>query len=139
MNQTASANRTRSSHRIGRWAALAVTALLLATAADAHPRHHKHHGKHGHGHHSRHVVARVAPRPFIVPEVISLRYVDSYRPYFDGRVYHREHRHYHDTYAFPVYVDGHWQTASHSYCSGRRLPDSYVSFSGPRVSFGIRF
>ncbi len=64
-----------------------------------------------------------------VPSRIPVYRVESYRPYYMGRVYFRPHRHVHAVYAFPVrgaYVP-------HVYCEGVLIRTGFVPGYDPRL------
>lgn len=122
---------------------------LIATPAQAdHAHKHKHHQK-------QHVVKRHpvhyrgpvplpprvvrAPRRVVVPSVIRTRQVESYRPYYGGRVHYGPHRHDHDVYYFPVYRDHRYVHEAHYYCNGHRVSGVHVAYQGPNLSFRISF
>ena len=140
--------RHRRRRRVG-WTALlgllVASGLLLGSPVAAHPRHHPRNKVHGHDKHqkpnehdrSAPLIRHHGPRHFVAPPV--LRHVEPYRPYFQGRVYHRGHRHYHAVYDFPVYRDHRWGDAPHVYCGGELYQDGYLSYRGPRVSVRLRF
>ena len=127
---------------------VAVLWLFATPALAGHKHKHKHH--HGHQmtlkrpvHYGRHVQLppRVihAPRRVVVPTVIRTRHVETYRPYYGGRVYFGPHGHDHELYYFPVYRDHRYVYEPHYYCRGHRVSANHVAYHGPNVSFSIAF
>ena len=131
---------------------LVASTLLFAAPVAAHPRHkaherHPRHKVHKYDKHYKHykhqrsapVYRRHGPRHFVVPTAIRHVQLDRYQPFYQGRVYHRPHRHYHSVYDFPVYRDHRYAYRPHVYCGGELYYDGYVSYRGPRVSLRVRF
>ncbi len=57
-------------------------------------------------------------RAFTIPRVIAHGARHHYQSYHHGRVYHAAHRHYHQVYRFPVYVDYRVVYYPYAYCEG---------------------
>jgi hypothetical protein len=116
----------------------------LADRGHKHKQHPKHHVVKRHPVHYRGPVPlppRVvrAPRRVVVPTVIRASRVESYRPYYAGRVYYGPHGHDHDVYYFPVYRDHRYVWEAHHYCDGHRVSRGHVAYQGPNLSFRISF
>jgi len=138
-------NRAQRGKWIARGLALLGSAALMVTIfaqpANAHPRHAK--KKH------RHDRVVYAPRylhdhvyvktVFQVPQHIHRRVRAAYRPYYEGTVWYRPHRHAHAVYYFPVLTPGGYVYRPHEYCQDSLYPGGYVAYSSPRVSFRIGF
>jgi hypothetical protein len=54
-----------------------------------------------------------------VPDHIERAHERHLQAFFGGREYYGPHRHYHEAYQFPVWVDGDVQYRPYSYCGGR--------------------
>ena len=100
-----------------------------------HPVGYGHHGHRGHGHYRK--VYRHHPR-FVVPRSIHASYVASYRPYHAGRVWVTGHRHYHEVYDFPVWIDGVFVYQPHAYCNGGLYVAGDLAWNGgyARIRYG---
>lgn len=61
-------------------------------------------------------VLRVLSR---VPDHIESAHQRHLEAFFGGREYYGPHRHYHDNYQFPVWIDGDVQYRPYSYCGGQ--------------------
>ena len=139
-------------------AALVAGIALAPSPAFAGHKHHKgcghHHdddeyydGHHGHGYGHRYDDEHYddeyydGPRysrysSFVVPDRIVYADLAYYRPYYERRVYHGPHRHYHALYAFPVQTHHGVVYRQVPYCHG---PQGYVAFAGPRFAVQVGF
>lgn len=145
----------KAMNHIIRRMALAASGLIIALglvvpqdSLAGHKHQHKKMKRHdGHGVHRGHDGHR-APAPyrlrshgpwagghFQVPRRIVLRHdAHLYRPYLDGRVYSRPHRHYHDVYAFPVRSGRGWVAQPYAYCSGQLYGGVSLTYRSPRFT-----
>lgn len=151
MNNDTRHPRKRSRKTLGALiATIAVTVSLIGLPAQAgsNPKQkHKHHRKHHRDHYVQLHRARPPHPPvrvhrqsrFVAPVLIRARPVERYRPYYRGRVYHGAHRHHHDVYHFPVWIDDRYAYQPHYYCSGGLYHVNQLAYRGPRVSFSIAF
>jgi hypothetical protein len=119
----------------------ALMATIFAQPANAHPRHAK--KKHRHDrvvYVPRHAHDHVrVQRVFRVPQQIHRRVRAQYRPYYEGAVWYRPHRHAHTVYHFPVLTPNGYVYRPHEYCQGGLYTGGYVAYNSPRVSFRIGF
>ena len=99
----------------------------LRHAPRGHHRHGYRHVPPGHARHERHFRPRPyhVDRRFHVPPRIEGRYVQRYRPYYEGSVWFEPHGHRHDVYRFPVATSRGHGYEPHYYCDGTRFRLDY--------------
>lgn len=116
-------------------AALFGAALFLGAASTASAKDNGKHGKKGHGHQSQ--GRQVRAGQYRVPQVITVEHRGDYRPYYKGRSYYGPHRHYHNSYRFPVYVNGAVVHRPYAYCGDQLFVTSAVAL--PQLAIGFSF
>ena len=93
-----------------------------------------------HRYHHRHDRYRHNHRRFFdIPRVIAHDLLHHYKPYYYGRVYHREHGHYHDIYRFPVYTEYGVEYYPYAYCEGKFYSRGIFRNGRPVFEVRIRF
>lgn len=78
-------------------------------------------------------------RRFKIPKVIIHNHRHQYKDYYNSRVYYRDHRHHHDIYRFPVYVEGRLTYRPYAYCEGNYFATGYFGIDGPHFSIRLGF
>jgi hypothetical protein len=76
-------------------------------------------------------------RRFAIPSRIHNH--NDYRSYYHGRIYHREHRHYHVVYSFPVFYPSGLVYEPYAYCGESYFGGGAFYYDGPRLSIRWRF
>jgi len=110
-------------------------------------KHRAHRSYRGHSQHrhvaTRHVSRSVrvvhARRTVVVPHRIELHHAPVYRPYFQARVYHRGHGHFHAIYRFPVAGPRGMVYEPHAYCEGGLFVGASFPIGNGYIRLGLRF
>lgn len=76
---------------------------------------------------------------FVIPRRIHRDHAYRYDDYYWKRSYHRAHRHHHQVYRFPVYVDRRWSYEPYAYCGGELYHGGRIDYHGRRFSISLGY